>query len=196
MAINLNQKPAVNSRARELLADILATLSNAARMAHDDAELQDTLTQVFGLSIEEQRNLAQIHPAMLQVAFIAKVLHVEVRGDYLARLQKVQAHQEAEAALINSLILAGATRELMAQWFGITPKTYAARRRMLGLPATPGRPKCHGHEDPTLIRKVLSAWKGSYGSPLPERFLQVAHSCDQSVATIYRILEQAGELQE
>jgi hypothetical protein len=63
---------------------------------------------------------------------------------------------------------------------------------MLGLPATPGRPRCQGNDDPELIGRVLSAWSSAVGTP-PERFLQAARQSGQSVCTVHRIIEQAGQ---
>ena len=179
-----------------LLADILVTLANAARRAHDDAELQEVLVREFGCSVESQRTLASIHPGMFgRVSFLSKILRVEVRGDYLERARTWVSHDLAQEELISALIEAGATRELMGKWFGIPPKAYAARRRMLGLPVTPGRPRCQGHDDPDLIGRVLAGWSETSGDP-PERFLQAARASGQSVCTVYRVLEQAGQLQE
>jgi len=179
-----------------LLADILVTLVNAARRAHDDAELQEVLLREFGCSIESQRTLANMPPGMFRkVGFLSKILHIEVRDDYLERARTWIAQDLAQEELISALIAAGATRDMMLRWFGIPPKAYAARRRMLGLPAAPGRPRSHGHDDPNLIAQVLAAWEGSAGAP-PERILQTACASGQSVCAAYRILEQAGQLQE
>lgn len=176
-----------------LLADILTTLATAARRAHDDAELQEVLVREFGCSVETQRMLATIHPGMFRrVSFLSKILRVEVREDYLLRARHWESQYLAQEELINALIEAGATRDMMNRWFGLSPKCYTARRRMLGLPATPGRPRCPGYDDPELIGRVLSAWSAAVGTP-PERFLQAARQSGQSVCTVYRIVEQAGQ---
>ena len=176
-----------------LLADILVTLANAARRAHDDAELQEVLVREFGCSVESQRTLATLHPAMFRrVSFLSKILRVEVRGDYLERARHWESQYLAQEELVSALVEAGATRDLMGRWFGLSPKAYTARRRMLGLPATPGRPRCQGNDDPELIGRVLSAWSSAVGTT-PERFLQAARQSGQSVCTVYRIIEQAGQ---
>jgi hypothetical protein len=184
----------MNSNPSEaLLADILTTLANAARLAYDDPELQEVLTRQFGCSVESQRALASIHPGMFQrISFLPKILRVEVRGDYLERARNWVSNDLAQEELISALIEAGATRDMMNRWFGLSPKSYTARRRMLGLPATPGRPRCPDYDDPELIGRVLSAWSAAVGTP-PERFLQAARQSGQSVCTVYRILEQAGQ---
>ena len=63
-----------------LLADILVTLANAARRAHDDAELQEVLVREFGCSVESQRTLASIHPGMFRrVSFLSKIMALAIR---------------------------------------------------------------------------------------------------------------------
>lgn len=185
-----------NPHGEALLADILSTLANAARRAHDDTELQEVLTREFGCSVESQRTLANMPPGMFRrVGFLSKIIRVELRDDYLERARTWIAQDLAQEELISALIEAGATRDMMGRWFGIPPKAYAARRRMLGLPVTPGRPRCNGHDDPDLIGQVLAAWEESAGAP-PERILGAARASGQSVCAVYRILEQAGQLQE
>lgn len=189
----------LHTEGEALLAGVLTTLATMARRARDDVELQEFLGREVGCSIETQKVLSQIYPDMFQqVPFLSKILRIEVRNEYVERARKWQDKFRAEEELIDELILAGATRELIHRWFGLSPKTYQARRRMLGLPPNPGRPKCQGYDDPELIGQVLAAWKemGPVPERVPERFLRVARKTGQSVCTIHRIIEQVGQLQE
>jgi len=185
----------IHPASRELLANTLVPLIQAARRARDDAELQRALERDFNLSIPQQRGLALLDPGLLRsTAYASQILRIWVQEDCLAIAHKLQAQQLAENALIDALIITGATRGLMMRWFGLPGNAFTARRRVLDLPQIQGRPK--EVDDPDSIRAVMASWNRHKAATEAEHCLVVAQDTGQSVGTVFKIAKDAGLVKE
>lgn len=191
----IRDRGAIHPASRDLLANMLVSFIQVARRARDDAELQRALERDFNLSIPQQRDLALLDPGLLRsTTYASQILRMHVQGDCLAIAHKLQAQQLAENALIDALIVAGATRGLMMRWFGLPGSTFTARRRVLDLPQIQGRPK--EVDDPDSIRAVMASWNRHNAATEAEHCLVVAQDTGQSVGTVFKIAKDAGLVKE
>ncbi len=195
MNSEIRNRGATHHASHGLLSDMLGSLIQAARRASESADLQRALERDFSLTIEQQRDLARLDPGLLQgIPFAAQILRLQVQGECLAIAHKLQAQHIAENELINDLIAAGATRDLMQRWFGLPYDTFTARRRMLGFQKVQGRPR--EVQDPDSIRNVIASWNRHKSATEAEHCLVVAQDTGQSVGAVYKIANDAGLLKE
>lgn len=114
-------------------------------------------------------------------------LKFEVDSDALDELmQQVDADSE-RASLRLECVRLGASREMMAEFFGIKRREFARMRQSVGLDPNYGRPRDCSLDD---AERIFAAWEKRGCSRDPGALLDMARELDTSLRTIWDEITQ------
>lgn len=114
-------------------------------------------------------------------------LRFEVDPDALDELIARLDVESDRAALSLDCVRYGASRDMMAELFGIKRREFARMRQSVGLDPNPGRPQECSLED---AERVLSAWETRGCSREPSTLLDMARELDMSLRMIWDEIAQ------
>lgn len=99
------------------------------------------LRRCLAMGFAERDLDALKHPELVSMLVNARVpwCTVTVNREVLRRLLKQVRQVEQEVAIIDRMLRAGASTELVSQFYGLTHQEVALRRAVLGLPKRKGR---------------------------------------------------------
>lgn len=142
----------------------------------------------LGFTVDEIRSMESL--TLKDLSYLSRLsahfLRLEVDHDTCQAMLRRVHEESASEALQDAMLRQGAPRNLMQELFGWSALQHAARRKLLGIQSTPGRPP-----QPTEQQEheVWEHWHRLTDIPLPERYLETAQSADVSIATICKLLQ-------
>lgn len=111
------------------------------------------LRRCLAMGFAERDLDALKHPELVSMLVHARVpwCTVTVNRDVLQRLLQQVREVEQEVAIIDRMLRAGASTELVSQFYGLTHQEVALRREVLGMPKRKGRHPVLTEEQETAL---------------------------------------------
>lgn len=153
----------------------------------------------IGLSIDSLRILESLKPDQItRVAanYCAMGKSLEdwfpIDATRISKLLEVEASESEQHAMIDEMLMRGACRNLMKEFFGFRTTQVAMRKRILGIPTVRGRLMVPTHEQQCLI---YEEWLNLIEvTDIRRRLLEVARRTNLPLSMIFREIKEIEQV--
>lgn len=169
---------------------VLSEVLRSGFQRADQGDPSDLLS--FGFSLARIRGLLNLPPRKRNRVCDLSLRYLSTALDE-ARLEEVLVYvdrEDPDDPLHDDLLRQGATAPMMRELFGMTKDEFTARRKMLKVSDTGGRPQRVTHSQETAI---LKSWSKFAGLPYAQRFLLVAKQIKLDLKTIWPVIRPVLE---
>ncbi|WP_018948408.1 DUF2857 domain-containing protein [Thioalkalivibrio sp. ALMg11] len=145
---------------------------------------------VLGLTPDQASTLADMtFDELVEISRLGHLfIDLQIDADRFDQLLE-RARDEVQSRQVqDELLRHQADARMMEALFGMTTTDVARRRRVLGLPSQPGRPRSPTSEQ---AQAMWDAWRAAPKDlPDPDRYLHVARSTGASASAVYRLVAE------